>query len=174
MEKERAERKRQKQAVVRKLDAARRLAHRLSPEERAERARASRAGGRGGPSLASMTAGASSQRAAAAVAAARSAVGKPYVWGAAGPASFDCSGLTQWSYGQAGVAIPRTSQAQRSAGRQVPLSQARPGDLVVYRDDASHVGMYVGGGQVVHAPHPGAAVRYDPVDMMPVSSVTRP
>jgi peptidoglycan DL-endopeptidase CwlO len=173
LERERAERKRQKQAVLRKLDAARRLTDRLSPAERAERERASRAGGRG-PSVPAGAAGASSQRAAAAVAAARSAVGRPYVWGAAGPASFDCSGLTQWAYGRAGVAIPRTSQAQRSAGRQVPMSQARPGDLVVYRDDASHVGMYVGGGQVVHAPHPGAPVRYDPVDMMPVSSVTRP
>ena len=56
----------------------------------------------------------------------------------------------------------------------MPLSQARPGDLVIYRDDASHVGMYVGDGKVVHAPHPGAPVRYDPVGMMPVSSVTRP
>lgn len=55
----------------------------------------------------------------------------------------------------------------------MPLSQARPGDLVAYRGDASHIGMYVGGGQVVHAPYPGAPVRYDPVGMMPVSSVTR-
>ncbi|MFF9203006.1 NlpC/P60 family protein [Streptomyces sp. NPDC014986] len=110
---------------------------------------------------------------AAALAAARTALGKPYVRGADGPSGFDCSGLTQWSYAQAGVALPRTSQAQRYAGRRVPLSEARPGDLVVYRDDASHVGMYAGNGQVIHAPHPGAPVRYDPVGMMPVSSVTR-
>ena len=97
----------------------------------------------------------------------------PYVWGANGPSGFDCSGLTQWSYAQAGVGLPRTSQAQRYAGRQVPLSQARPGDLVAYRNDASHIGMYMGNGQVVHAPYPGAAVRYDPVGMMPISSVTR-
>ncbi|NED22679.1 C40 family peptidase, partial [Streptomyces sp. SID9913] len=116
---------------------------------------------------------AASGRAAAAVAAARSALGKPYVWGANGPGGFDCSGLTQWSYAQAGVAIPRTSQAQRHAGRQIPLSEARPGDLVVYRSDASHVGMYVGNGQVIHAPYPGAPVRHDPVGMMPISSVTR-
>ncbi|NEA96229.1 C40 family peptidase, partial [Actinospica acidiphila] len=114
-----------------------------------------------------------SGRAAAAVAAARSALGKPYVWGANGPSGFDCSGLTQWAYAQAGVALPRTSQAQRHAGRQVPLSEARPGDLVLYRSDASHVGMYMGDGQVIHAPYPGAPVRYDPVGMMPVSSVTR-
>jgi cell wall-associated NlpC family hydrolase len=80
----------------------------------------------------------------------------------------------QWSYAQAGVSLPRTSQAQRYAGRQVPLSAARPGDLVTYRGDASHVGMYVGNGQVVHAPYPGAPVRYDPVGMMPGATVTRP
>ncbi|WP_236710571.1 C40 family peptidase, partial [Streptomyces sp. 150FB] len=105
--------------------------------------------------------------------AARRAVGLPYVWGANGPSGFDCSGLTQWAYAQAGVGLPRTSQAQRYAGHRVPLSQARPGDLVAYRDDASHIAMYAGNGQVIHAPYPGAAVRYDPVGMMPVSSVTR-
>ena len=115
-----------------------------------------------------------SGRAAAAVAAARSALGRPYVWGSTGPDGFDCSGLMVWSYGQAGVGLPRTSQAQRYAGTQVPLSQARPGDLVTYRADASHVGMYAGNGQVIHAPYPGAPVRYDPVGMMPIASVTRP
>ncbi|MFG3255915.1 NlpC/P60 family protein [Streptomyces sp. NPDC048172] len=168
--------KKQKRNVQRKLGSARRLLHELTPKQRAERERASRDGSRGQnsdtPDLGN--APASSGRAAAAVAAAKSAVGKPYVWGAAGPSSFDCSGLTMWAYGKAGTSIPRTSQGQRGAGKQVPLSQARPGDLVVYRDDASHVGMYVGNGQVVHAPHPGAPVRYDPVGMMPVSSVTRP
>ena len=74
-----------------------------------------------------------------------------------GPSGFDCSGLMQWAYAQAGVALPRTSQAQRYAGRQVPLSQARPGDLVAYRSDASHVGMYVGNGQVDPRPLPGRA-----------------
>ncbi|SCE49955.1 NlpC/P60 family protein, partial [Streptomyces sp. DfronAA-171] len=70
-----------------------------------------------------------------------------------GPGAFDCSGLMQWAWGRAGVGLPRTSQAQAGAGQRVPLSQARPGDLVTYRSDASHVGMYVGGGQVIHAPH---------------------
>ncbi|MGW7516788.1 NlpC/P60 family protein, partial [Streptomyces sp. NPDC054796] len=177
-----------KNEVREKLAAARKLLNRLTPEERAERERASRGGGRdggrgdgrgdgrGGDGQAPGTGGgkASSARAAKAVAAVRSVVGAPYVWGAAGPNAFDCSGLTQWAYAQAGTSIPRTSQAQGATGQRVPMSQARPGDLVVYRDDASHVGMYVGGGQVVHAPYPGAQVRYDPVDMMPVSSVTRP
>ncbi|MFD7688865.1 NlpC/P60 family protein [Streptomyces sp. NPDC059781] len=159
-----------KRTVERKLTEARRLLDSLPAGERAAWDRATRSARADllGPSGAP-----ASTRAAAAVAAARSVLGRPYVWGAEGPSAFDCSGLTQWSYAQAGVALPRTSQAQRHAGRQVPLSEARPGDLVVYRSDASHVGMYMGNGQVIHAPHPGAPVRYDPVGMMPVSSVTR-
>ncbi|GAA4333307.1 C40 family peptidase [Streptomyces venetus] len=160
-----------KRTVERKLAAARLLLNSLPESEREAYGRASRSGRYGMPWLGDATA--ASARGAAAVAAARAALGRPYVWGANGPSGFDCSGLMQWSYAQAGVAIPRTSQAQRYAGRQVPLSEARPGDLVVYRGDASHVGMYMGNGQVIHAPHPGAPVRYDPVGMMPISSVTR-
>ncbi|MFG2993068.1 NlpC/P60 family protein [Streptomyces sp. NPDC048257] len=165
---------RHKRSVTAKLAAARRLLNAMPSEERADYERSSRSGGRseGLPELPAP--GASSGRAATAVMAARAAVGRPYVWGSTGPSGFDCSGLMVWSYRQAGVSLPRTSQAQRHAGRQVPLSQARPGDLVTYRSDASHVGMYVGNGQVVHAPYPGARVRYDPVGMMPVSAVTRP
>ncbi|MGY3201173.1 NlpC/P60 family protein [Streptomyces sp. TE5632] len=160
-----------KKTVERKLAEARRLLDALPDAERAAYERTARSGRSGLPGP--VGAAAASGRAAAAVAAARSALGSPYVWGANGPSGFDCSGLMQWSYAQAGVALPRTSQAQRHAGRQVPLSQARPGDLVLYRSDASHVGMYAGNGQVIHAPYPGAPVRYDPVGMMPVSSVTR-
>ncbi|MBZ9595463.1 MULTISPECIES: C40 family peptidase [Streptomyces] len=167
---------RHKRAVTAKLAAAQRLLNSMPTQERADFERSSRSGGRhdGQPDLGPMGDGPSSGRAAAAVMAARAAVGRPYVWGSTGPSGFDCSGLMVWSYRQAGVSLPRTSQAQRHAGRQVPLSQARPGDLVTYRSDASHVGMYVGNGQVVHAPYPGARVRYDPVGMMPVSAVTRP
>jgi cell wall-associated NlpC family hydrolase len=160
-----------KKTVERKLATARRLLNSLPDTERDAYDRASRSGRDGLLDLGGATA--ASGRGAAAVAAARSALGKPYIWGANGPSGFDCSGLMQWSYAQAGVSLPRTSQAQRYAGRQVPLSEARPGDLVVYRSDASHVGMYMGNGQVIHAPYPGAPVRYDPVGMMPVSSVTR-
>jgi cell wall-associated NlpC family hydrolase len=166
-----------KRTVERKLAEARRLLDSLPDDERAEFDRASRSGGKGRSEMGrpDLTgAGAPNARAAAAVAAARSALGKPYVWGASGPYGFDCSGLMVWSYYQAGVALPRTSQSQRYAGTQVPLSQAQPGDLVTYRSDASHVGMYVGDGQVIHAPYPGAPVRYDPVGMMPIASVTRP
>ncbi|MCS0636350.1 NlpC/P60 family protein [Streptomyces sp. LP05-1] len=169
LEQGRAEVARQKRAVEAKLSAARALLNTLTARERDAYARSARSDERSLPLPADATG-----RAAVAVRAARSALGRPYVWGANGPSGFDCSGLMQWSYAQAGVGLPRTSQAQRNAGRQVPLSQARPGDLVTYRDDASHVGMYVGGGRVVHAPYPGASVRYDPVGMMPVSAVTRP
>lgn len=171
LEKSRTAVARQKRSVEHKLAKARKLLNSLSSRDREAYDRTSRSGRGETPDLGS--AGPASSRAAAAIAAARSAVGRPYVWGANGPSGFDCSGLTQWSYAQAGVGLPRTSQAQRYAGRQVPLDQAQPGDLVAYRDDASHIGMYMGNGQVVHAPYPGAPVRYDPVGMMPVSSVTR-
>ena len=161
-----------KTTVEHKLARARRLLNSLPSTERAAYDRASRSGRPGLPGPVGVAA--PSSRAAAALAAARSALGKPYVWGANGPSGFDCSGLMQWAYAQAGVSLPRTSQAQAHAGRQVPLSEARPGDIVTYHTDASHVGMYAGDGQVIHAPYPGAPVRYDPVGMMPVTSVTRP
>ncbi|MGW3665994.1 NlpC/P60 family protein [Streptomyces sp. NPDC005141] len=163
---------RNKRVVEGKLAKARQLLNSLPYADRAAFDRASRSARAGMLDLGDAVP--SSVRAAAAVAAARSALGRPYVWGANGPGGFDCSGLMQWSYARAGIGLPRTSQAQRYAGHQVPLSQAQPGDLVTYRSDASHVGMYVGNGQVIHAPYPGAPVRYDPVGMMPVSSVTRP
>ncbi|WP_037889574.1 C40 family peptidase [Streptomyces viridochromogenes] len=160
-----------KRIVERKLAQARRLLNSLTETDRAAYGRASRSGRDFMPDFGSAVP--PSGRAAAALAAAHSALGKPYVWGANGPSGFDCSGLIQWSYAQAGVSLPRTSQAQRYAGRQVPVSEAQPGDVVTYRDDASHVGMYVGNGQVIHAPYPGAPVRYDPVGMMPGATVTR-
>ncbi|MFE2557553.1 NlpC/P60 family protein [Streptomyces sp. NPDC059352] len=173
LERSRADVARHKRTVERKLAEARRVLASLTAEERADFDRASRSGGRAEepPPLADL--GPGSSRASAAVIAARSAIGKPYVWGATGPSGFDCSGLMVWSYRQAGISLPRTSSAQRYAGRQVPLSQAQPGDLVTYRGDASHVGIYAGNGQVIHAPYPGARVRYDPVNMMSNVTVTR-
>jgi hypothetical protein len=176
----RAELKARKRAVQQKLTAARRLVLSLSRTQRARLAsRLDQQSSRAGHTLGLELPGASGARAvggraSTAVSAVRGAIGRPYVWGSAGPFGFDCSGLMLWAYRQAGVALPRTSQEQRHAGRRVSLSQARPGDLVIYRGDASHVGMYVGDRQVVHAPYPGALVRYDPVDMLPVSAVTRP
>ncbi|MER7948265.1 NlpC/P60 family protein [Streptomyces sp. NPDC096079] len=175
LEASRTEVARHKRTVERKLAEARRVLASLTVEERADYDRSSRTGDRAEapgealPPLADL----GPSRAAAAVIAARSAIGKPYVWGATGPSAFDCSGLMVWSYRQAGISLPRTSSAQRHAGRQVPLSQAQPGDLVTYRGDASHVAIYAGNGQVIHAPYPGARVRYDPVNMMSHVTVTR-
>ncbi|MEY9875951.1 cell wall-associated NlpC family hydrolase [Streptacidiphilus sp. MAP12-33] len=118
--------------------------------------------------------GPADSRAAAALAAARAALGQPYVYGATGPGAFDCSGLMYWAWRHGGVALPRTSQEQAFAGRRVPLSQARPGDIVVYYRDMHHVGMYAGHGMIIHAPYPGARVRYESVNDMPVAMVVRP
>jgi cell wall-associated NlpC family hydrolase len=93
---------------------------------------------------------AASGAAAVAVAAALSKVGSPYVYGAAGPSAFDCSGLTSWAWAQAGVSIPRTSGGQAGLP-SVSLSELQPGDLVTYYSPVSHVAMYIGNGQVVHA-----------------------
>ncbi|MER7706181.1 NlpC/P60 family protein [Kitasatospora sp. NPDC097605] len=118
---------------------------------------------------------ANGSRAAAAIAAAESKLGAPYVYGATGPNSFDCSGLTGWAYAQAGVSLPRTSQAQATAGTQIgkDISKAQPGDLVIFYGDRHHVGIYVGGGQVIHAPKPGASVRYEAASNMPVNTIVR-
>ncbi|WMX47471.1 NlpC/P60 family protein [Streptomyces roseicoloratus] len=173
LERSRSEVARHKRTVERKLAEARRVLASLSADERAGFERASRSGRAAFDEELPPLADLGPSRAAAAVIAARSAIGKPYVWGATGPSAFDCSGLMVWSYRQAGIALPRTSQAQRNAGRRVPLSQAQPGDLVTYRGDASHVAIYAGNGQVIHAPYPGARVRYDPVNMMSHVTVTR-
>ncbi|RIJ76347.1 NlpC/P60 family protein [Nakamurella silvestris] len=95
--------------------------------------------------------------AAAAVSAALSKVGASYVYGAAGPDAFDCSGLTSWAWAQAGVSIPRTSGGQAGLP-SVPLDQLQPGDLVTYYSPVSHVAMYIGNGQVVHASTEGVPV----------------
>ena len=109
-------------------------------------------------------AAAPSEAADRAVQAAGAALGTPYQWGAVGPGTFDCSGLTSWAYRQAGVSIPRTSRAQYAALPKVPLNQLSPGDLVfwAYGSDPSsihHVGIYVGGGRMVHAPRTGDVVK---------------
>ena len=108
-----------------------------------------------------------SGRAAAAFSAAQSKIGTPYVYGASGPSSFDCSGLTSWAYAQAGVSIPRTSEAQANYGAHLSQSQLQVGDLVFFYGDLHHVGLYAGNGQVLHAPHTGAVVRYESISNMP-------
>ncbi|WP_171172043.1 C40 family peptidase [Streptomyces sp. I05A-00742] len=113
-------------------------------------------------------------RAAEAVAFAYRALGKPYVWGATGPAGYDCSGLTQAAWRAAGVSLPRTTYTQINSGHRIARSRLAPGDLVFFYSGVSHVGLYVGGGKMIHAPHPGAAVSVAPVDSMPFAGATRP
>jgi cell wall-associated NlpC family hydrolase len=156
-----------KKEVQGKLADARQLLNTLTAAEKASLAaddtRANRASSR-------VDLGASvpaSQRAGAAFAAAQGKIGSPYVYGATGPGSFDCSGLTSWAYAQAGVSIPRTSQAQANAGPHLGMSQLQQGDLVIFYGDAHHVGFYAGNGMVLHAPKPGAAVRYESIQNMP-------
>jgi len=101
--------------------------------------------------------------------AAVSRLGMPYVWGAAGPRSFDCSGLVQWSFAQAGVLMPRVAAAQALTGPAIPVSQAQPGDLLFYHTDPtapeyiSHVAIYLGRGWMIQAPEPGENVQVVPV-----------
>lgn len=110
---------------------------------------------------------------------ARAQVGKPYVWGAAGPGSYDCSGLTQAAWKAAGVTLPRVTTDQLAAGTTVPLADAQPGDLVFFRvhDEVGHVGVHTGDGMMIHAPKPGAHVREESIHYdgsATVHSVVRP
>ncbi|UXY21483.1 NlpC/P60 family protein [Streptomyces cynarae] len=102
-------------------------------------------------------------KAAKALAFARAQIGKPYVWGATGPGSYDCSGLTQAAWKAAGVSLPRTTYDQVNVGTTVPLADAQPGDLIFFYDDISHVGLYIGNGMMIHAPKPGAYVREESI-----------
>ena len=117
---------------------------------------------------------ADASRAQRAISAAYSELGKPYVWGAVGPYGFDCSGLMQHVWAQAGVMLPRTSQEQASIGPPVPVGQIQPGDLVIYFTGRTHVGMYVGHGLVIHAPRPGSEVQFAALRAMPISKIVRP
>ncbi|MEU9956215.1 NlpC/P60 family protein [Streptomyces sp. NPDC050982] len=117
---------------------------------------------------------ASTAKADKALAFARAQIGKPYVWGASGPGSYDCSGLTQAAWKAAGVTLPRTTWDQVKAGTMVSVNSAQPGDLVFFYDDISHVGIYIGDGMMIHAPKPGAYVREESIYYMPIHSVVRP
>ncbi|MEU8763108.1 NlpC/P60 family protein [Streptomyces sp. NPDC048659] len=184
-----AELRRQKATVQGKLDAARTLLDRLTAEERARYEAAVASGGHGGadgltaPGATTARADRSdanrgpvtapTSRAAAAIAFAQQQLGKPYVWGATGPSAYDCSGLTQAAWRAAGVSLPRTTYTQINAGTRVSRSELAPGDLVFFYSGISHVGLYIGGGQMIHAPRPGAPVRIAPVDEMPFAGATR-
>ncbi|HEX3907564.1 MAG TPA: C40 family peptidase, partial [Mycobacteriales bacterium] len=113
------------------------------------------------------------------LAAAASRIGKPYVWGATGPNSFDCSGLVLWSLNRAGIRMPRVSQEQFLTGPHIPYADARPGDLLFWHydptdhQDVDHVAIYAGKGMMIVAPHTGENVQYVPVPMNDFAGVVR-
>ncbi|MGW8361856.1 NlpC/P60 family protein [Streptomyces wedmorensis] len=117
--------------------------------------------------------GNASTRARQAIAFARAQIGKPYVWGATGPRSYDCSGLTQAAWRAAGVSLSRTTWTQVRQGTRVSVKSLRPGDLVFFYGDISHVGLYIGGGRMIHAPRPGARVREELIFTMPIYGAVR-
>ncbi|WP_405584684.1 NlpC/P60 family protein [Streptomyces sp. NBC_01092] len=101
-------------------------------------------------------------------------LGKLYEWGAEGPKTYDCSGLTSQAWASAGSGIPRTSQEQWKQLKRIDIKDMRPGDLIIYNDDASHVAMYIGDGAIIHAPRPGRTVTIAGAGSMPILGVVRP
>ncbi|MCC9704754.1 NlpC/P60 family protein [Streptomyces sp. MNU76] len=150
-----------KKEVQSKLAAAQKLLNTLTAEEKAaldeQETRASRDAG---DRVELGNEAPASSYGAAALAAADTQVGKPYVSGGSGPNSYDCSGLTQWAYAQAGVSISRTTYTQQNDGTKIGRDQLKPGDLVFF-NDLGHVGLYAGNGMVLHSPYPGTVVRYE-------------
>ncbi|MFC4912175.1 C40 family peptidase [Actinomadura gamaensis] len=100
-------------------------------------------------------------------------LGDPYVWGAAGPSTFDCSGLVMWAYEQLGVNLPHYTGDQWNAGTHVSRGHLRPGDLVFFYPDLHHMGIYVGDGKILHAPHTGDVVKIDKLDGRPFAGAVR-
>lgn len=98
-------------------------------------------------------------------------VGAPYVWGDAGPDSFDCSGLVVWAFHQAGITVPHSSEALATGGQPVALDQMQPGDVISFFPDASHVGIYVGDGRVIHASFEGLPVTVESLYTAPINAV---
>jgi cell wall-associated NlpC family hydrolase len=179
----------EKRAIEGKLATARALLGRLEAKQRAQlmsirQAATDRAlGARSDAMRASRSSrdgdfptydGPASGRAAVAVKTAYAQLGDPYQWGAAGPGSFDCSGLTMYSWGAAGVSLPHSSSAQYSAVPHVSISNLQPGDLVFYYSPISHVGIYIGGGRVIDAPYPGLSVHISGLYSMPLVGAGRP
>jgi peptidoglycan DL-endopeptidase CwlO len=160
---------RAKQEAEAKAKAAALAAKEKARQEAAAKAAAAAAktGSGSGGSTATPPPAANSSVADQAIAFARQQLGKPYVWGATGPDSYDCSGLTQAAYKAAGITLPRTTYDQVNAGTRVSESDLQPGDLVFFYSDVSHVGLYIGGGEMIHAPHTGTVVKIAPITEMP-------
>jgi cell wall-associated NlpC family hydrolase len=105
--------------------------------------------------------------------AALSKLGVPYVWGAAGPKAFDCSGLVLWAFNKVGISMPHSSRAQSQMGKPVSKSQLRPGDLVFFYTPVSHVGIYIGNGKIVHASESGQPVKISNLNRFPFHNARR-
>jgi cell wall-associated NlpC family hydrolase len=139
-----------------------------SHEDRASRAERTETPVETGPVVAN------SQAAQIAVDAALAQRGKPYVWAASGPGSFDCSGLVQYAYAAAGIDLPHSSRMQAGIGRSVSRSELQPGDLVAFHSPISHIGIYIGNGQMVHAPSSGDVVKVSSIDRIGgIAAMTR-
>ncbi len=113
-----------------------------------------------------------SSLAASAIEAAESRLGTPYVWGATGPDAFDCSGLMQYAFEQAGKDLPRTAAAQSQVGQKVSMDDLKPGDLIFLYSPVSHVVMYIGDGKVIEAPNSGEDVKYTPLSKIEKNAVS--
>lgn len=161
----------EKKNLQTKLAAAQKLLNSLTAEQRAKISQMSHSSA---ASSANYTYnGPASGRAAAAIQFALSQRGKPYVSGGTGPNAYDCSGLTQAAYRAAGITIGRTTWDQVKDGVAVSESDLRPGDLVFFYSGIIHVGIYLGNGQIVHAPHTGAVVEIAPMSWMPFAAARR-
>lgn len=165
------ERKKQEEAARKAAELAKQqAAEEERRQEAAEAAQQQESGSTGSGSTSTGTSESDSTadssyatKAEKALAFARAQIGKPYVWGATGPDSYDCSGLTQAAWKAAGVDIPRVTYDQVNAGTTVSLANAQPGDLVFFYDDVTHVGIYIGNGMMIHAPKPGTYVREESI-----------
>jgi cell wall-associated NlpC family hydrolase len=157
----------EKRLIDRRAGDAEALLDRLEEEQRESRSRSRASGEVAGEVAASGAAGAAVQQALA-------QVGDPYVYGATGPDAFDCSGLTAFAWAAAGVSLPHSSSAQMGSGTPVSIDALQPGDLVFYYSPVSHVGMYIGNGQLVHAGNPSTGVQVTSVHAMPISGAVRP
>ncbi|MEU8739786.1 NlpC/P60 family protein [Streptomyces halstedii] len=173
--KKEAEAKRKAEELARQQAAAKAEADRAAKEKAAGQG----TGSGTGPGTGTGTGGTGSDagyasKAEKVLAFARAQIGKPYVWGATGPSSYDCSGLTQAAWKEAGVTLPRTTWDQVKVGTRVATADLQPGDLVFFYDDISHVGIYKGDGMMIHAPKPGANVREESIYSMPIYGSVRP
>ena len=156
-----------KELIDRRAEDAEELLDRLEEEQRE-----SRSSSRSNTPVVGEVAASGS--AAAAVQTALAQVGDAYSYGAVGPDAFDCSGLTMFAWAAAGVSLPHSSSAQMGSGTPVSIDALQPGDLVFYYSPVSHVGMYIGNGQLVHAANPSTGVQVTSVDSMPISGAVRP